>query len=62
MSDAELRLIRECLDSLWTAGLPADISPHCVEREVTIDSLGIDSLGKAEFLLGEPSVLLSASV
>ena len=52
MSNAELRLIRECIDSLALEGrLPADISSRDVRTEVSIDSLGIDSLGKAEFLL-----------
>ena len=52
MSDAALQLIRECLGSLACEGrLPADISPHHVERHASIDSLGIDSLGKTEFLL-----------
>ena len=52
MSDVELQLIRECLDSLALEGkLPADISSHHVERKASLDSLGIDSLGKVEFLL-----------
>jgi len=50
--DIELQLIRSCLGRLAGEGkLPADLAPEKIERGESIDALGIDSLGKTEFLL-----------
>ena len=52
MTDTQLEVVRQCLGSLADEGrLPANFSPAGVKRHLSIDSLGIDSLGKAEFLL-----------